>query len=143
MSCLCCCLILFVEHLHHHHSDKVAEVVMILPGDNDGLSLTNDWPGTAIFKINGPSPSTADPHVIAGLRSCLPGISFHQICWCSSGDGLFGIFLRFGSHSGEYLLAGFLLRFSTWFPLGMLEVLIYGTKNQLKSEEHMMETKGV
>ncbi|KAK4017903.1 hypothetical protein OUZ56_033894 [Daphnia magna] len=42
---------------------------------------------------------------------------------CSSGDGLFGIFLRFGSDSGEYLLAGFLLRFSTWFPLGMLEVL--------------------
>jgi hypothetical protein len=61
----------------------------------------------------------------------------------SSGDGLFGIFLRFGSDSGEYLLAGFLLRFSTWFPLGMWEVLIYGTKNQLKSEEHMMETKGV
>jgi hypothetical protein len=56
---------------------------------------------------------------------------------------LFGIFLRFGSDSSEYLLAGFLLRFSTWFPLGMLEVLIYVTKKQLKSEEHMMETKGV
>ncbi len=38
----------------------------------------------------------------------------------SSGDGLVGIVLRFGEDSGEYLFAGFLLRFSTWFPLGML-----------------------